>query len=286
MASRSWEITSATDVVVDDADVDSEDLPTIDGLRIVGPVHHSADDSSCMIMSSSQDEHHAATGSKRWVMLGSNAVCSMTGLASDIDYLTSTAQNLVDDHRYVYDGASHAQSPSLPAGQLVQILTYVLQRETVFNDQRPLGVQVLLVGRDKPNIYNSASTGGDGRGKKKKNLPSTFTIITLDPSGGYRHWGGGAAIGRNAASVRQQLHQNLVAASLADSTTIAKNGASTLEICLRSSVEARREEATVNGELSDHYEALLLWEDEAKQFSVASIDPKQVREVRQAIQAE
>jgi len=222
-------------------------------------------------------------------MFGSNAVCSMTGLASDIDYLTSTAQNLVDDHRYVYDGASHAQSPSLPTGQLVQLLTYVLQRETVLNDQRPLGVQVLLVGRDKPNIYNnnSASTFDDGRGKKKKNLPSTFTIITLDPSGGYRHWGGGAAIGRNAASVRQQLHQNLVAAAAgsADSTTRVRNGASTLEICLRSSVEARREEATVSGEISDHYEALLLWEDEAKQFSVASIDPKQIREVRQAIQA-
>lgn len=248
---------------------------TIDGLKIKGPVHYSADDS--FLSSSDRASFTGGGGPKRWVFLGSTAVSSMTGLASDIDYLTSSMQMLVEDHRYIYDGADAAKTSLLPMGHLVDLLASVLQRETLYGGQRPLGVQVLLVGRDPPKKYGS--TAGS---TTYSSPPSTFKIFTLDPSGGYRHWGGGAAIGRNAALVRKQLYDHLRSEGGA---AIAKTGREILETCLRSSMEARREEATKSGELSDHYEALLLWE-EGDQFCVALVDANQVCELRDSIQSD
>ena len=244
---------------VDESDRSAQ---TMDGLRIVGPVHQSADSTT------------ADASSKRWVFLGATAVCSMTGLASDIDYLTSVLQKQVEDHRLVYDGASSAQTSGLPTGQVIQMLAFVLQKETEYEHQRPLGVQALVVGRDPKPKHNVSG----------KNRPPAFTIFTLDPSGGFRHWGGGAAIGRNAAFVRKQLHEHLSK----DTTVQVRDGTTTLELCLRSSIEARREEATKHGEESDQYEALLLWEVGTTdgQFCVASIDPTLVSEIRRAIQTE
>lgn len=141
---------------------------TIGGLRITGPVHHSSDSSILAGQS--------ATGSKRSSILGSTVLCSMTGLASDIDYITSLVQKQVDDHRYIYDGASLAQTLNMPASEIIRILSDVLIGETLYQGQRPLGVQALVVG------YDPKSDG------KSHGTTPVFNIFTLDPSGGYRHW--------------------------------------------------------------------------------------------------
>jgi len=193
----------------------------------------------------------------------------MTGLASDIDYVTSVVQKQVDDHRKIFDGASSAKTYVQSTSDIVQILSDILQRETRYDGQRPLGIQVLLVGRD-PKAYTN----------QLHRTAHAFKIFTLDPSGGYRHWGGGAAIGRNAAFVRKQLQEQ---SSSMDAGRV--KGISALQLCLRSSMKARREESTKGGELSDEYEALLLWE-ENENFCVASIDPKQINDMRMELQAE
>jgi len=249
---------------------------SIDGLKITGPVHYSADDSFL----SSNRAFLKTCGPKRWVFLGSTALCSMTGLASDIDYLTSSMQMLVEDHRYIYDGASAAKTSVLPIGQVLDLLASVLQKETVYEGQRPMGVQVLLVGRDplKFGIVGASAAAG---ATTSPSAPSAFKMFTLDPSGGYRHWGVGAAIGRNAPLVRKQLYNHL--RSKGDGEK-AKTGVDILKACLRSSIEARREEATKSGEL-DQYEALLLWE-EGDQLCVASVDANQVCELKDSIQAD
>jgi 20S proteasome alpha/beta subunit len=233
-----------------------ENWQIIDGLKITGPVYHSAD-------SLSGTPSTLCANPRRWIVLGSTAVCSMTGLASDVDYLTSIIQSQVEDHRYIYDGASAARTSVLPTSQILEMLAENLRKETLYENQRPLGVQVLLVGRD-PKPFGSST--------------ATFKLFTFDPSGGFRHFGLGAAIGRSAAEVRMQLQEDL----LSKSAAFKETGAKTLEACLRSFVKARLGEAMEGGNLVDQYDALLLWEEQ-EQFCVASVDPQQVDEIRKKI---
>ena len=228
----------------------------IDGLKITGPVYHSAD-------SLSVTPSTLCANPRRWIFLGSTAVCSMTGLASDVDYLTSIIHSQVEDHRYIYDGATAARTSVLPTSQILEMLAEYLRKETLYDNQRPLGVQVLLVGRD-PKLFGSST--------------ATFKLFTFDPSGGFRHFGVGAAIGRSAAEVRKHLQEDLLSKSSANK----EKGAKTLQACLRSFVKARLGEVTEGGDLVDQYDALLLWEEQ-DQFCVATVDPQQVDEIRKRI---
>ena len=245
---------------------DTELQRTIDGLKITGPVHHCADS---FLLSTSG----VTANPNRWVFLGTTALCSMTGLASDVDYLISILQSQVEDHRYIYDGASAARTSALPTSQILETLANILQKETLYDGQRPLGVQVLLVGRDEKPIG-----GGTPSAAHRKSPPATFKLFTFDPSGGYRHWGVGTAIGRNAAEVRKQLREQLSSTG----TVNGKIGVTTLEACLRSCIEARRGEVAASGESVDQYDVLLLWEED-EQFCAASIDPEQVEHMRSRI---
>jgi 20S proteasome alpha/beta subunit len=115
----------------------------------------------------------------------------MTGFASDVDHLVSTVQSSADRHRLVYEGSDHVPSPLRLVHELAEALYDNAQGTQA---GRPFGVQCLIVGQVP-----------DWRPR--------FGIFTLDPSGGYRHWGVATAIGRGADRVRRNVYEQLQAKS-------------------------------------------------------------------------
>jgi 20S proteasome alpha/beta subunit len=182
--------------------------------------------------------------SQRWTLLGTTALCCMTGLASDVDYLARVLQKQVDVHRIIYEG-----SRRMPVLQIVRSLAELLQEAASYQGGRPYGIQSLIIGRSNRRLM----------------------LYTLDPSGGYRQWGTATAIGRHAQSIRQQLSKAL-------SEGPPTSGPVALEIALRASLQALRDELVNTG--ADHYQALLVWEADGH-MCVGTIDPQQVRDCQQ-----
>jgi 20S proteasome alpha/beta subunit len=239
------------------AGVDNSPGTLIDGgLRVLQPTYHSSDSLT------------ANQSSQRWTFLGSTAICSMTGFASDIDYLTRMLQNRMDNHRFTYEGTSSSSSSPMLTLQLVQTLAERLQEACQWQNGRPYGVQALVIGHDRRSRITAAGI----------NPAPSLRIFSLDPSGGYLHWSSGTAIGRSAVNVRKQLYDCLRTSKKESGTIDARNA---LEVGLRASLQARREESA-HLEPSDRYEALLLWED-GEHLCIAPIDAVQIDELRETI---
>jgi 20S proteasome alpha/beta subunit len=199
----------------------------------------------------------AADSSRRWMPIGSTAICCMTGLASDVDYLSRTLQKQANTHRTIYE-SSHAMATL----KVVKNLAGMLQGAVQFKEGRPFGVQALVVGLDRTRL----------------------NLFSLDPSGGFRHWGSATAIGRGAQQVRKHLHESLVASSN-KTEEVPSNGKKALEEALKACLMAMRE-ASQNID-SDQYQALFVWTAEKDgQMRVATIDPDQVNECQQMLHKE
>ena len=222
-------------------------VKTLGGLHIVGPIYTSSD---ALPLSQS---------SQRWTFLGTTGICSMTGFAPDIDYLTRYLQQLVDKHRTTYESTSISMTTLVSPIKLVESLSEVLQEAGQWQGGRPFGVQILIIGRDEKT--------------------SSFGIFTLDPSGGYRRWRGAAAIGRNGKNVRDRLFEHW--ASLTNTNEFLYDGAVALSSGLQASVLSRIEESE-NLEGSDLYEAILIWRA-SNEFCVAQIDRGQIDLLRESI---
>jgi len=131
-------------------------------------------------------------------------------------------------------------------------------------------------------------------------------VITLDPSGGYRHWGSRAtAIGRGAAQVRKQLYERLLADTKQslnhDSRLIDRHPttAQTPLTALRVALEALlcadgvdiRAAGTdgigSSGEKHFVYEAVLIRSmmggSSPQQLWIETIDPEQIQEIQRNI---
>ena len=108
---------------------------------------------------------------------------------------------------------------------------------------------------------------------------SSLGIFTLDPTGGYRRWRGGTAIGRNGKVIRDRLFDFWMSRNTTDG--FHDNGTKALCAALHVSVLSRIEESE-SLEGSDVYEAILLWQVE-NEFCVAHIDITQVNEMRESI---
>jgi len=199
----------------------------------------------------SSDKLQRSDTSPRWTMLGKEALCCMTGLTSDVDYLSRVLQKQLDVHRIIYE-----ENLDMPALKVVRSLASLLQEAAQNRGGRPYGIQSLIVGRSSTR--------------------SSLHLYSLDPSGGFRHWGSATAIGRNAQTVRKQLHKAI-------SNEMPSSGGKGLETALRSSLDAMRE-AFVNVE-SDYYEALVVWQDDG-QLCVGVIDPEQVQDCLKTLQNE
>lgn len=188
----------------------------------------------------------------------------MTGLASDVDYLSRTLQKQSNAHRTIYE--SNHQQKTL---KVVMNLAEILQDAVQWKEGRPFGVQALVVGLDRTAPTSTVR----------------LNLFSLDPSGGFRHWGSATAIGRGAQQVRKHLYESLVVSSKnKKEEQVPTNGKKALEEALKACITAMRE-ASHNID-SDQYQALFVWTEKDGQMRVATIDPDQVHECRQMLQKE
>jgi 20S proteasome alpha/beta subunit len=223
----------------------------LDGIRIIEPTYHSSDELTWHKLS------------RRWTFLGSTALCSMTGFSLDVDYLTRFLQKVVDDCRSVLESTSAVRSIPLSTLQIVQSLAEEVQEAGQWQGGRPFGIQALLIGKDY-TAENAASLG----------------LYTIDPSGSYRSWRGGTAIGRNAKVAREKIYEYWKSSH----RKLSSSPLSALFVGLRASVLSRKEESEAI-ERTDQYEALLIWLTK-DQLNVALIDPKHIAETRESVLSE
>jgi 20S proteasome alpha/beta subunit len=214
------------------------------GLRIVGPMY------------SNSDAIPLSRSAQRWTLLGSGTICSMTGFAPDIDYLTRYVQNFIDNHRTTYESTCFSKTASVSPIKLVELLAEELQEAGQWQGGRPFGVQILMVGPDP-----------------------TLGIFTLDPGGGHRRWRGAAAIGRNGKIIRDRLFEHWISQSSTEE--FPDDGVEALSSGLHASVLSRMEESE-KLERSDTYEAMLVWQVKSE-VCAAQIDRAQIDDIRKSI---
>ena len=185
----------------------------------------------------------ANTHQPRWTQLGESSVCAMTGFASDIQHLTGVTLNQVESHQSLY---SHAMS----VDRIVRALAACVQRPAR-SKARPYGIQALIVGLDAQR---------------------KFQLYTVDPAGGWQHYGGGAtAVGRGAEEVRAQLYK-----ALKDRlATKDKDTKQALKMAISSLVGKSLDEDAISNDYSSKLEALLLWKSE-EGCCVSRIDDSEV----------
>lgn len=174
----------------------------------------------------------------RWTQFGGSGVCAMTGFAADVQHLTRATLRQVESHQTLY-------SQAMSVDRIVKALSFTMQRAALEEGGRPFGVQALIVGLDK----------------KDKML-----LYTVDPTGGWQHYGGGAtAIGRGAEEVRTQLYKaKKDAVSSGDLDAKAA-----LRIAISSLVDKSIKDSGYK--IADKLEALLVWKSENGSCRLARI---------------
>lgn len=203
------------------------------GLRLLEQVPRSVQDS-------------AASSISHLTRLGPTTICSMTGLASDVEYLSRVLQQTIENHRTIHDEASVTQSKFLSPFQLVQTSCRLIQEATISKGSRPLGLQALFIG------YHP-------------DQPEHLDIFTVDPSGSFHHWPRGTAIGRNAVSLRSELAK----AFDVENSSNAKN---VLEGALRRCIDGDNPTSA-----SQFMATLVTRQSSALSFSI--VDPNQINEI-------
>lgn len=117
-------------------------------------------------------------GSEKIYRLGSDAACSVAGITSDANVLTSNLRLIAQRYQFTYQ-------ESIPVEQLVRSVCDVKQRYTQTGGLRPFGVSLLYMGWD--SRYG-------------------FQLYQSDPSGNYGGWKA-ACIGHNHAAAVSLLKQ-------------------------------------------------------------------------------
>jgi len=117
-------------------------------------------------------------GSEKIYRLGSDAACSVAGITSDANVLTSRLRLIAQRYEFTYQ-------ESIPVEQLVRNICDIKQRYTQTGGLRPFGVSLLFMGWD--SRYG-------------------FQLYQSDPSGNYGGWKA-ACIGHNHASAVSLLKQ-------------------------------------------------------------------------------
>ena len=161
----------------------------------------------------------------------SNSLCSMTGLASDVEHLGRILQRQADNHFNIY-------LKPLTTHAMTQRLSRILQQAAQMKGGRPFGVQTLLVGGD--DIDNRR-----------------LCLYTIDPSGSWQSWGGATVIGKYAKQVRQELAKKRKEMS----PTSLKQALEQITECW---IETCKQE-NVNLKAEEDYQVLILRKDAEKE---------------------
>lgn len=123
----------------------------------------------------------------------------LTGLSSDVRHLVRSCANVVSQHDMIFDQqheCSSAGNKCLSGYKVVEYLAGRMSNVARVAGARPFGVQALVVGRSGSTVSLMKS--------------NKLSIYTVDPSGGWRKWGGGAAvIGNHSAAVRARLTSHI-----------------------------------------------------------------------------
>jgi len=181
----------------------------------------------------------------RWTQLGGSSMCAMTGFASDVQHLTGVTLNQVESHQALY---SHAMSVE----SIVRQLALVVQRAARSQGGRPFGVQALIVGLD---------------------VKGKFQLYTVDPTGGWLHYGGGAtAVGRGAQDVRALLYTALKSAA----STRDDDSSEALRVAISSLIGKSLKDDDKNEDYSSKLEALLVWKSETGSCCVSKIGDTEI----------
>jgi len=140
-----------------------------------------------------QDEKESHT---LHVLQESSGLCvAMTGFASDVNHLVRYGAKQVLEHEKLYLDANQDVHKFVR-----QKLAPKMRKAAFVGNGRPFGVEALVI--------------GSNRAEKTKpcfnNLFNSIMLYTIDPSGNWKHWGGGGTcIGKSAVIVRKHLHQIL-----------------------------------------------------------------------------
>jgi 20S proteasome alpha/beta subunit len=208
----------------------------------------------------------------------SNLLC-LTGLASDADHLAGSVLAGADRRQTLYEGSDHAV-PS-PLDVVLELSEALRDSARGHESGRPFGVQCLVVGLVPPRR----------RAKAAETSPA-FAIYTLDPGGGYRHWGAATAIGRGAGRVRRNVHELLLSTSGGASSGggLPRTAEDALRLALNATMAAFEADlpppssssAPVDDDAS-HYAALVLEAGAGSRGTeepdVGVVDPRRVRAV-------
>jgi 20S proteasome alpha/beta subunit len=136
-------------------------------------------------------------------VLGESVVCVATGFAPDVRHVMrvvarSESQNQHYLAKHSYHAVDHVHS------MVRDTLAERLRVAALSDGGRPLGVQCLVVG-----------CGG-------RTPHTTWNLHVVDPTGHWRHYGGGAtAIGKHASLIRTKLHTLLYGTTTTTTTTTA-----------------------------------------------------------------
>jgi hypothetical protein len=189
---------------------------------------------------------------RRWAWMPPAVLVAMTGLASDVDHLLSTLQSEWDSHVATYEGSDHALSPHRVATvSLAQALYGAAQGA---DGGRPYGVQCLVVG---PMPIRTDNDDDASSSSAPNRMAPSFGMFTLDPGGGYRHWGVATAIGRAADRVRRNVHE-ILTMNPKGSGGLPSDAGEALRVALNATASALGDNDDGRGGSGAHYTALIL----------------------------
>ena len=190
-----------------------------------------------------------------WLSIGPHSLCAMTGLASDVEHLFRILQKQVDAHWNVHDQPATTHSMTMDLADTFQ--------QEIFSGSRPFGVQCLLLGSDDHDPQR------------------TFGVYTIDPSGNWQSWGGATAIGKYAASVREEL-----AKRRKTTTTTTTTAPSSLKEALEMIVDCWMEtckKQNINLHMEDDYQVLILRKEKGISKFYAVVDEEVDSIVQRAV---
>jgi len=234
-----------------------------------------------------------------WTRVGSSCMMGMTGFLPDILHLTKYISRSQDSFVQVYNQPSPSSS-----FKLVSILSQKLDMSTRDEGSRPYGVQVLFImaeetqeNNDKnPNSGSKENASGT---KKKKNA---LSLVTLDPTGVWRHHAKGrAVVGRYTSLIRPLLWGKSSTKSLVDNDNessssptptvpkIIEDPSQALKVAMKAMLQGRLNagiKTTTSGTVETNnnnkliYEAHLVWTNGQRKCQTAQIHPLAVHTCR------
>jgi len=146
--------------------------------------------------SDSRSDHDCRRGEDGNVhVLGESVVCAATGFAPDVRHVMRVVARSESQNQHYLAKHSYRDAPVDVHSMVRDTLAERLRVAALSDGGRPLGVQCLVVGCGRRTPHHETTC---------------WNLHVVDPTGHWRHYGGGAtAIGKHASLIRTKLHSLL-----------------------------------------------------------------------------